>query len=1304
MKKLVPSFILNQIEEKNSIGHFAATALFIDISGFTLMTDALMRNGKEGAEILIDVINKVFAPAVEAIEHNQGFVSTFGGDAFNAVFMDNSGLSGISAAIEINQIFRNMGLQNTKFGSFHISVKIGISYGNIDWGIVLNTRQNAYYFKGEAIDNCAKCEKECVDNQIIFDNNLRDQIPIVEVDFIERGDGYFLLKNVKSIPIYDLKVKDDHITENSFMPKSVLDLKVKGEFRNVISCFISFEEKDNFSQSISDIIDMVYQFGGYFNRISFGDKGGFLLVFFGAPITTEKLYTRACDFALAVQDMSDISTRIGLTYGTAFAGFTGSEIRQEYTCHGNRVNLAARFMMKSNFGEIYIDEYIYAKIATKYDIETLDRSNFKGFTSSVPVYLLSKKHKDFIRTFYNDKIVGREKELQDLREMIQPIFDAKFGGIVYIDGIAGIGKSRLVNQLRSDLGNNINWFYLPCDEILHKSFNPVIHFLKGYFGQSEKNSEKSNKLNFVNILDNLMNLTADEEIRAELIRTKSILGSLLDLHWKDSLFEKLDAKGRYENFLHAFKFLLKAEILQNPVIIELEDGHWIDSDTLKLLTILTRNVEEYPFIIISSCRYNDDGSEFIFGLKGIRENRLNIEYLSKAGSAALIQSKLDGIIPQDTIELISNNSEGNPFYIEQIILYLKENNLLEKNELKSKTFEIPTKINSIIIARIDRLTLELKEVVKTASILGREFAVNVLSNMLQNMPLNEYLAEGEKETIWDSISEISYLFHHALIREAVYEMQLKQKLRELHKLAADTIEDIYKDNLKPHLYELANHYEKSEIQTKAIEYLGKAGDYAKENYQNDISLNYYIKLLNLLPENAIEQRIKFLQKKADVLQFTGRWEEAEEILHKAYNLSINLKNKKLIAETQNKLGLLLRNRGALDQAYSLFEQALEIFTVLDDKLYISNSIGSMGTVHHYKGNFDKAMEYYNRALAIKEKINDKAGMNRYLGNIGIIYDVQGNKDKAMKFYKHALAICEEIGDKSGIIRHTGNMGNYYYNRCNYVKAMECYQKQLVISQERGDKSSICTAVGNIGSVYKDQDKIDKAMECYQQQITIARELDEKSSISSALGNIGLIFSQQGDYNKALEYYQQKLVICKDLGDKNSYGIAIGNIGRAYANLKEYDMALEYFDNAIKVHEEIGFKYGLTYWVFGKAECFFEQKHYSEAKRFIEESITISEEISKPDVLFRSRVLAAQIDFADGHEANAMQIFIDMFEMDLSEDDLANLSNGLLKMINEITDPELHEKYILIALKLYRKLNEKRPNVIFQDQITELEKL
>ena len=567
MRNLIPKFIIEKFDENKFSGNFTAATMFIDISGFTKMTQDLMKNGKEGAEILSDIINEIYTPSIKSVYDYNGFITTFAGDAFTSVFpyKDSKPIFAVNAAHKIQEIFNKIGKQNTKFGKFELSVKIGLSYGNVSWGIIRSDKQNSYFFKGEAIDNCAKCEQKTSTGEAIFDQNLIQKV-LKNIKFTEKTNKFYLLKSIKKTDVLIRQKRSlPKLSNSEFIPEKINKLKTKGEFRDIISCFISFEETKNWKQSISMVLELTNIYGGYFNKIDFGDKGGNILVLFGAPIGKEKIFKRACDFALTVKQLNlkDFKTRIGLTYGTVFSGFVDSKLRAEYTALGMVVNLSARFMMKAKWNEIYIDRFINKSIQNRYDINELSKQQFKGFKVKIPVYLLEKK-KEY-KTIFEGKLIGRQKELQKLKRILKLIQNNKFGGIVYIHGIAGIGKSRLVNELKEQVerskGHEFNWFYLPCDEILRKSFNPFIYFLKNYFEQSEENTKQINKSNFERKLESIIKLTKDKEIKNELIRTKSILGAMINLFWKNSLYEQLDTRSRYENILYAVKNLIKAESL-----------------------------------------------------------------------------------------------------------------------------------------------------------------------------------------------------------------------------------------------------------------------------------------------------------------------------------------------------------------------------------------------------------------------------------------------------------------------------------------------------------------------------------------------------------------------------------------------------------------------------------------------------------------------------------------------------------------------------------------------------------------------
>ncbi|MCD4817581.1 MAG: tetratricopeptide repeat protein [Candidatus Cloacimonetes bacterium] len=1309
MKNLIPQFISNKFSEKKYSGRFIAATMFIDISGFTAMTQSLMKNGKEGAEILTDVINKVFSPSINSIYKNGGFVSIFAGDAFTAIFPveKTTILNALSSSLEINKIFKETGMQITKFGDFQLSVKIGLSYGKVEWKIIKSEKLNSYYFRGEGIDNCAFSEHKCNKQEIVFDKYILDKFDAEKsIEFLPKAYGYFLLKKMTHT-ISPIVASIQKLNTGNFVQKTIINLKSQGEFRDIISCFISFEETENFAENISEIINLTNQFGGYFNKIDFGDKGGVILVIFGAPLNKEKIYLRACNFAIAVRSLHKniFNIRIGLTYGTAFVGFVGSEIRCEYTALGMAVNLSARFMMKAELGEIFIDENIKKQINTNFEIETIPDQNFKGFIAKIPVNKLLRKIEIIKKIHIEGKLIGREKELQNLEKLIKPIYAGKFGGIIYINGSAGIGKSRFVNELkeianrREEIGKKkinrkkISWFFLPCDEILQKSFNPLITFLYQYFEQTEQASEKENRNKFENKLKHLIENTNDSEIENELIRTKSFLGALINISWKDSLYEQLDAKSRYENIIFAVKNLIKAESLQKPIIIELEDGHWIDSDSRKFLEILTRNVENFPFVIISACRYQDDGSKFKFNLKNVIENSINIKFLSKAGTKILIQIKIRELneteneqtikIPEQTLELIFEKSEGNPFFIEQIVLYFSENNLFDENfTIRSKEFEIPKNINAVIIARIDRLKMELKNVIKTASVLGREFAIKILSKMLLKQSIREQLEEGEKEIIWETLSELKYIFKHALIREAIYDMQLRKELRELHKLAGEVIEELFKENLIPFYSDLANHFVKAEKFDKAIDYLEKAGNQSKKSYENDNALRFFSRLITHLEkklgiissenEQYKELKTKLIKnilKKGDVLQFLGKWDEALESFTISQELAIEFDNKKLISE----------------------------------------SLGRIAYIHKLYGNYEKAVEFINQDLIICEELDDKWGLGKCYSNMGNTFVNQGKYDEAMEYYKKDLDICKEINNKSGYSKTIGNMGIIYDEKGNYKKAMECFNEDLKFKEEVGDKRGIGILNGSIGITYWKSGNIPKAMECIEKQLKICVELGDRSSLSMALGNLGILNDVSGNFEIAKQYYEKQLINAQELGDKSEIARVMGNMGIVYQNLGNLEKAVDYYSEAIRLKKELGVTHTLIYPLSSKAEALYRLKKFAKAKEICDEYRKISEEIQDKSHIFLSKVLGLKISFRMSTDSNyKIENCIVPMENMLKDENkdiyIAFLKSELTAMYYEMENFEMTRKYKKEAISLFQRLYKETPDIDYKNRIAKMEEL
>ncbi len=1196
MKQLVPRYILEHAENDRFSGRLQAGCMFIDVSGFTQMTHTLMKNGKEGAEILTGIINRVFTPAIDSIYRNQGFVSSFAGDAFTAIFpLDRTQEDApVRAAMDILTSFETIGLQETRFGEFKLSVKIGISRGEVEWKIIRGDKQKAYYFRGAAIDGAAVCEKQCDAGSAVSEYDTA--VPCMK--WI--ADRYYHLKPERwTVFQKHAKIPFDGRGMDEFIPEAVINLKTPGEFRDIVSLFVSFDESGDLDTALPEIVRLAVQYGGYFNKFDFGDKGGIALVIFGAPVGREKMFARACDFALALHQLPGIDLRVGMTFGTAFTGFVGSEVRSEYTALGMVVNLSARFAMKAGWRELYVDRFFCANLSQQYRIDFYRDEQFKGFPEPVPVYLLKHRLKVGRQQKFSGNLIARQSQTEELTGLLELIENRRFGGVIYLEGAAGTGKSRLIHEMTNRLGD-YRWIEMPCDGILRKSFNPILHFLELCFEQEENRTPDENRDIFDRHFDAFLRQVLDRDLRTELQRTRSVIGGMLGLHWENSLFEQLDARGRYENTLSALKALMIAMSLHKPLVIVIDDAHLIDPDTVNWLETLTRNVAEYPFAILLACRYRDDGSSFNLELKEVLTHRIHVANLDEDGAREMIGQflgKPDAKLPEETYQPIWSKSEGNPFYIEQILLYLQENHLISDDlTLEDDRIEIPSRINEIIIARIDRLTEEVKQAVQTASVLGREFPVNILSRMLYDISgqrddsFDEIVTEAQRENIWMPLQKLRYIFNNILIREVVYGIQLKQRLRNLHKLAADTIRESFPADIEQHYSDLAYHYENAEITDRAIEFLEKASSHAKRNYQNQAALEYRTRQIALLKKEIasrgewVGSLITALLEAKYYNQVLGNIDEAKAAVEEASEIAHKLGTRLDIAKTDLDKANLLKLSGNYDQCEALLQEAREIFEDENELKMLGLTYLEMGVLSFWQGKQKDAFHYFEKELQAFEELGEPLRVAEALGNLGVIY------------------------------RYTGD----------FEKSTEFLIRQLRIAEEQGDKIQISRTLGNLGWVLDGQQKYKDALDYYGRALTINRELGLKGEMIRMLDNIGYVLQCIGDYAPALEHHQKALVYAKEINDIESLINIHANMARANKLSGNLADAYKHFELGLELIRRYGMSHSLPEFLIEKADLLFEDGKKEEAEKLALEGLKKAEELNNAEFTEKGRELLDKI--------------------------------------------------------------------------------
>ena len=1192
MHRVVPELIVENFRAGRYSGEFRAVGMFMDLSGFSTMTDTLMQHGQHGAEVLAGLMHSVFDPLVESIFQYGGKIVGFAGDGIMALYPVEDeersvSLRALASARIIQERLEQEPARVTVYGRFPITARIGLTLGSVSWQILRAAEddQATYYFRGSAVDGSAAAEHNAKAGSIFLTGELDE---LLQADLETESFGSFHrfigFRSEEPVPSPTVFPPLDVDVARRFMPEDVIVHDVRGEFRQVVNLFMRFPDLSDevLRRFMDDVFELRRKYGGLLTRLDFGDKGCNMLMLWGAPVAYENDIGRALNFVLDLQARAGFPITAGVTYYIAHAGYLGSAMCEDYTCYGWGVNLASRFMMSAPEASIWIDERIARRVKNRFEYVYQGAQFFKGFSAQQKVYSLTGRKAQEV--FHQGELVGREAELERLVQCVEPLWRGKFAGLTVLWGDAGIGKSRLVYELKSEHereSRDVFWALCHSDQILRHSFNPFRYWLFRYFRIHSGANDRDQKQAFDSKLDELIGRTADPELAGELDRLRTVLGSLLDLYWEDSFHEHLDAEGRYNNTLAALIALVKAESLCQPVVLFIEDAQFLDEDSRAFLPRLKRalslGIVEYPVAIVISSRHAGTTG---FLPEELADHSIVLGALSTQALATLSDIYLGGPPSPDLVQLLEARSEGNPYFAEQILIYLLEEKLLEMSDLgwrigrRLQETSLPADIRALLIARLDQLTRNVREVIQTAAVLGREFEVRVLAEMLRgNAFLDDAIAEAEKAEIWSALSQIRYIFTHGLLRDAAYSMQMRARRMELHAIALSALETINGDDIQNHYGELAYHAEHARLADKALDYLRKAGRASASSYQNSQALDCFTRAAAFVPQEdfvthydlAVERvemfsrmgrrdlqraELDMLDEWAKQLQdsdrtakalmlrsayhfFIGNYHDSIQYARQAEMIPNSLAASELALYTRVVHASCLLHLGRPNDAMDHALATLERDRLAGNRREEARILNMLGLIALEQGKAGLANGYFQDALAIAIEIKDPGLESRALNHLAKLEgEVNGNFVFAGDYFERAYRLSREIGDRFMEVAALFNMG-FAAGICGEFETAEShYEKALVIAREIGDVTQETYVHVNLSAIAGYRRQAETAWSKAQKAIELARSVSERSSEAWGwlyLGHAGLML---GRFEQARDAYERSITIRLELNQPN----------------------------------------------------------------------------------------------------------------------------------------------------------------------------
>lgn len=1218
MRRLVPNFIIQKFKSNERSGNIEAAAIFVDLSGFSKLTDALAKHGQHGAEVLAELMRVVFEPLVSAVYAHGGFVIGYAGDAFNAVFPADQSSSQaakrcLAALADIQAHVRSHPQVKTVYGDFPISIKAGMGFGQTRWQIFTSKdgSRATYWFRGDSLSGAVLAEKNSSLNEITLDpvayEILKDGVDV------EPANNCHRIINIR----LDLpkggepnEPQPDAAATEIFFPPIVSHQPNIGEFRQVVNLFIDIPLNISDEALVTPFMETVYvlqeRYGGFFLRPDLGDKGFNLLLFWGAPIANEKDIEHALNFVLELSARTKIEVRAGVTYRIAYAGFMGAPMREDYTAYGWGVNLAARLMEYANVGEIWLDEEIASRADAHFHVKFLDEYAFKGFAKKQGTWRLGEK-KQIEEKIYHGNLIGREQEMKALAEFFEPLQRGKYAGVVMVRGEAGVGKSRLVHTFQhSDFFKDApaNWVTFQTEEMFQQSFQPFKAWIKRRFGVVDGLSDDENWETFSRIVEEIAQATPDETLASELTRTASVLAAMVNINQPDTLYESLDAEGRYENTFIALSALFRAESLKSPLVLFMEDLQWLDEDSNAFLSYLIRTLladpdKDFPIAVLTTQRPEHE----IKVIDAAPIHSLQLGGLTAEKLGELAHEILGMPISKSLQEILNKRADGNPFIAEQVLRYLSETDSLQLSKDREYTAtekaaqSLPVDVRAVMIARLDRLSQQVRDAVQTASALGREFEVEVLAAMLHHQAeLPQYVGQAQRANIWAPLSEIEYIFRHTLLRDAAYSMQLLSRQRELHRLAVSAMEEVYRDDLEPHYGELAFHAEKGDLRDKALHYLSVAGDSSLKDFLNRQASDYYARALAFVPEDDPRKTFELLEKRAECVRNLSDAEAMMEITASMETIARSLADDKMLTRVLTLQASSHVIHGDYPKAVEIGLQAKELAEKSQDTSTLLSLHTDLPDALTHTGKLTEARQLAKQGVELARKAKDLHAEAYTLTALGLAVLQLEGPTAARAYQEQALALAQQLKDRNLEAKVLNNLANSVgMSLGDYHAAREYFEQALVISREQGNQRWKGLVLANLGWLSGILGDYPSAMEYYEQGLKIARELSQKLEELYTYINLSATSYGRGDADAALQWAERAQEQAVADNNKIAEGWALFYLGYAHLLGGKFGQAVDAFRQSIAIREETDAAVLIVESRAGLVEAFTRLQNQAEAK-------------------------------------------------------------------------------------------------------------
>jgi class 3 adenylate cyclase/tetratricopeptide (TPR) repeat protein len=943
------------------------------------------------------------------------------------------------------------------------------------------------------------------------------------------GDcGHELTQPSPAIP-KDLSF-DEKITKlQRYLPSGITEKilsqrdRIEGEKRQVTVMFCDMKGFTPLSEKLGPetmyammdevyeiLIHKVHDYEGTVNEMT----GDGVMALFGAPIALEDAPQRAIRSSIAIhremtrfnekirQDMGDLpplKMRAGIHTGPVVVGTLGNDLRVEFKAVGDTVNLASRMESLAEPGTTYISEDIFKITEGLFRVEALGKKEIKGKEKPLKVYQVIAPSTRRTRFDVSAErgltpFVGRQRELELLLDGFDRSREGR-GQAISIISEAGIGKSRLLYEFRKAVTNeDVTFLEGRCLSYSRNvAYHPIVDVLKANFEIQDNDTDQQVKEKVTSFL---------KIIKVDEPSTLPYLLELLSV--KESGIEnmQMSPEARKDRTLEALKRITLKGSEPRPLIMAVEDLHWMDRSSEDALKELLESISGSRVFLIFTYR-----PEFVhtWGSRSYH-SQVTLNKLSNRESLAMVSYLLNTTnLDKDIEDLTLRKAEGIPFFIEEFIKSLRELKIIEKingtykltKDLKAVS--IPSTIQDVIMARVDHLPEGAREVLRTGSVIEREFShelIRKVTGLPEQQLLSDLSTLRDSELLYERgiYPNSTYIFKHALTREVVYDSILTKKRKQIHEKIARTIEEIYRENICDCYGVLANHCMACEDYEKGAEYARlEARRYQKAGSFRD-AIEYAKKSVTSwekLPQTEANQK-KLIDARTTLANYClsmGFHRHAREAVEPILDLALSLNYRRRLPAIYTVIGLYYivveedNHRGLtfIDKATTIAEEVAD-YTSLWLALHQSANFLI------FSSEFEEAHKRLKQCLDFSLLANHQMGIAYSKGVISMCYQVEGKMNPAHECAQETLTLAQGTDDAYNKGMAYANYGTSCYYKGFFDEAKPHFLAFTSLYEKSASIGWIAWAYGNLGSMHIDLREYDDAVNCYKKIIPIAENI------------------------------------------------------------------------------------------------------------------------------------------------------------------------------------------------------------------------